>query len=407
MRSPTRAARESGYLVVGSFVNGLAAYAFLALGARSLGPDRFAPVAIVWVFWAFSAALLTFPIQHWVIRQMSLDGNSGGVRSALSRLAAFTGLIAMAEAAVAWVWREALFTDGSWAWPAIVAGVAASSGILGLVRGVLAGSGRYQAAAVAIGGENLIRLLAAAVLLTLGNEPLFMAAALLTGPAVALLWPRLLLLDRTGVARPPSVGLAGATGMSVMAAQVILNSGPPLLSGLGGAEAEVTALFVALALFRAPYLVALGVTIRATSSLTQLVAEGGVTRLRRPSLLIAGASATAAAATYLAAHSLGPPLIRLLFGAGTELPGTLTGAVAAGCVLALGGLALTLVLIAGDLRVGLVSSWGGALLLGAGVVAVTSFLAPVPRVVAGFVAAEAAAVAFTLAAVFAARRTVP
>jgi hypothetical protein len=46
------------------------------------------------VFWAFSAALLTFPVQHWVIRQMELDGQAGGVRVALGRVAGLTAAVA-------------------------------------------------------------------------------------------------------------------------------------------------------------------------------------------------------------------------------------------------------------------------------------------------------------------------
>ena len=402
MCASRRVAGESGVLVAGSLVNGLAAYGFIALGTRWLGPDRFAPVAIVWVFWAFSAALLTFPIQHWVIRQMELDGHSGGVRAARGRVVLLAAAVALGEGLVALLMRRTLFGDGSWAWPLLVAGVAAGAGFMGLLRGVLAGSGRYHAAALAIGGENLLRLGAGAALLAVERDPRLLAAALLTGPAVALLWPRALRLDLPAGPRPPT-GLVGAAGGSVLLAQVVLNGGPPLLAALGGREAEVTALFAALALFRAPYLVGLGLTVRATAPLTRRVAEGGRGSLGRPALATAGATLALAGALGAAAWPLGPPLIRALFGPGTSPSGAIAGATAAGCVLALGGLALTVMLIAAAARRALVLSWAAAVAAGAAVLAWGGALEPGARVVAAFNAAEAVAVGSAAAALAAVR----
>jgi hypothetical protein len=392
----------SGALLAGSLVNGLAAYGFIALGTRTLQAEGFAPVAIVWVFWAFSAALLTFPIQHWIIRQMALDGHSGGVRAALGRVMLLGGAVAAGEGVVAAVARRSLFGDDSWVWPACVAGVAAGSGLMGLVRGALAGSRRYRAAAVAIGGENLIRLAVGATLLAVSADARLLAAALVTGPVVALAWPRALRFDPPATPAP-ATGLVGAAGVAVLLAQIVLNGGPPLLAALGGSQAEVTALFSALVLFRAPYLVALGLTVRFTAPLTRRVAEGGSAPLRAPALATAGGAAGLAAAAFGAAWPLGPPLIRALFGPGTAPSGPVAGLAAAGSVLALGGLALPVMLIAAGRRAALVASWLAAVAGGAIVLGVARGLDPALRVVAAFSAAEAVAVGATLAALVAAR----
>lgn len=390
MRLSGKLARESGALVVGSVTNGLAAYGFIALGTRALGADAFAPVAIVWVFWAFSAALLTFPIQHWVIRQMELDGHAGGVRAALVRVAGLTAVVAAGEGLVAALGRERLFGEAAWGWPPLVAAVAAGAGLLGVVRGLLAGAGRYPAAALVIGGENLVRLAAGALSLALGGGPLLFAAALATGPLAVLLPRGVRRLPGAAGARPPG-GLVEAAGLSVLLAQVVLNGGPPLLSALGGAEAQVTALFAALALFRAPYLVALGLTVRATASLTRLVAEGGRRRLLGPALATTGGTVLLGALAFAVGWPVGPPLVRALFGPGTELAGPVTGAVAAGCALALGSLGLTVMLIAGSARLALTGSWVLAVAVGAAVLALGGGLGPVERVTAAFVAAELSA----------------
>lgn len=392
MRLSRTPAGESGALLLGSVVNGLAAYAFIALGARGLGAARFAPVAIVWVFWAFSAALLTFPIQHWVIRQMELDGHAGGVRAALGRVAGVVAAVTAGEGIAAALWQDRLFGEANWAWPAVVMGVAAGSGFLGVVRGLLAGFGRYHAAAVVIGGENLIRLAAGGAFLAAGGGALLLAVALVAGPLVVLPWLGVWRVPGPATARP-STGLVGAAGASVLLAQVALNVGPPLLSAVGGSETEVTALFAALALFRAPYLVALGLTVRATAPLTRLVTEGGRGTLRDPALAAAGGSLLAAGVAFAIMWPVGPPLLRVLFGPGTDLPGLPTGAVAAGCVLALGSLALTVMLIAAAARLALTLSWVVAVAVGVAVVAVGGGLGPVGRVVVAFNAAELAAVA--------------
>ena len=268
---------------------------------------------------------------------------------------------------------------------------------------MLAGSGRYRAAAVAIGGENVVRLAAAAVLLAVDRDPRLLAAALVAGPLIALLWPGALHLGPAVGPRPPT-GLVGAAGLSVLLAQVVLNGGPPLIAGLGAGEAEVTAFFAALALFRAPYLVALGLTVRVTAPLTRRAAGGGRHSLRRPALAAAGLTVVLAAVSFGLAWPLGPPLIRALFGAGTAPASPIAAAAAAGCVLAVGSLALTVMLIAASSRVGLVASWGLAVAVGAAVVAGGGALEPVARVVAAFNAAEVVAVVAAAAALAAAPR---
>ncbi len=403
MKISRQLAGESGALLAGSLTNGLAAYGFIALGTRALGAAAFSPVAIVWVFWAFSAALLTFPIQHWLIRQMAVDGHAGGVRASLGRVAALAGAVVLAEGTAAGLWRGRLFGEENWAWPLVVVGVAAGSALLGVVRGVLAGAGRYPAAGVVIGGENVARLAAGAIVLALGGGPLLLAAALTTGPVVSLLFRSARHLDGPAAARAPT-RLVGAAGLSVLLAQVVLNSGPPLVSSLGGAEAEVTALFAALALFRAPYLVALGLTVRATHPLTRRVEEQGRAGLRGPAVVTAGGSVLLAAGAFALAWPLGPPLIRALFGPGTDLPGPATGAIAAGCVLALGGLVLTVILIAASARGALAGSWIFATAVGLVVLALGSGLGPVDRVAAAFVGAELGAVLAASAALVRAGR---
>jgi hypothetical protein len=391
--------RESGALLAGSIVNGIGAYAFIAVGTRAVGADGFAPVAVLWAFWALSAAVLTFPVQHWVIRQMEVDGGPAGVVAARGRIVAWIVGVTGGLMLVAAVFRADLFGDGaSWLWPALVAGTAAGSGYLGVLRGVLAGSGRFHAAALVIGGENVVRVAAALVLMTVRSDAGLLGVALLTGPLIGLLWPAALRFGRgDGVSGAPAA-LLGSAGVSLMLAQIVLNGGPPLLAALDGAEAEVTALFTALALFRAPYLLALGLTVRITAPLTRLVEDGRTAEVSRITRLGTAAVLAAAAVAAAGAWWLGPGLIRVLFGEGTDPSAMGAAGIAAGCTLALGSLALTVMLIARAGSAALTGSWVAAVAAGAVVLVAGGSLAPFDRVVAAFPVAEATAVIVMAAA---------
>lgn len=394
-----RVTGESGALLAGSVVNGVFAYVFVAIGTRSVGAEGFAPVAVLWAFWALSAAVLTFPLQHWVIRQMAVDGHAGGVRSAAPRILGWIASVVVVLTLVAAVFRSPLFGAGSspW-WPVLVAGTAAGSGYLGMVRGVLAGSGRYGAAAIVIGGENVVRVGAVLVAVAVTPHPVGLGVALLTGPLVAVARPTVLGLRSESPASRPPGGLLGSAGMSLLLSQVILNGGPPLLAALGGTETEVTAFFAALALFRAPYLLALGLTVRITAPLTRLVEERRFDALARLVRLGTAAALGAAAVAAGAAWAAGPRVIRLLFGEGTDPSAGVAAGVAAGCTLALAGLGLTVVLIARAGSAALTGAWMAAAVSGGAVLLLAGGSAAIERVVLAFVAAELVAVAAMAAA---------
>ena len=293
---------------------------------------------------------------------------------------------------IAAVFRTDLFGAGaSRVWPLLVAATTAGSGYLGLLRGVLAGRGRYHAAAVVIGGENVVRVAVALALIMVRDDPVLLGLALLAGPAIGLAWPGALRLGRPHP-EAPAGALLGSSGISLLLAQVVLNGGPPLLAALGGADAEVTALFTALALFRAPYLLALGLSVRVTAPLTRLVEDrrlGEVARITRwgTAAVVLAAGAAAAAAWWI-----GPALIRLAFGAGTDPSPAGAAGIAAGCTLALGSLGLTVLLIARGGSAALVGSWGVAAAAGAVVLVAGGAVEVSDRVVAAFLAAETVAV---------------
>src|SRR5215217_5105937 len=107
--------RRSGAaaLAVGSLVSGVLAYVFFAVVTRTLGATDAAPVAVLWAWWGFAAAGVTFPVQHWVARSVVADGAETGVAVTLPRVWAVVLGVSVGSGVVAWLLRDALFgSDG-------------------------------------------------------------------------------------------------------------------------------------------------------------------------------------------------------------------------------------------------------------------------------------------------------
>ena len=392
--------RSASGLALGSVVSGLLAYAAFALVTHALGADAAAPVAVLWTHWTFVGAALTFPLQHWITRSTAA-GHEGDVRRAALPVAAVVVGCAVGVGLLAWVAREPLFHRDDVAFPLMVTLITLGSALVGAVRGGLGGRERYGAVAVTLVSENAVRCVLVGALLAAGVEdPVAHGLCLVAGSAVVLAWPSALRLGRTasapggagGAARGPLAFLSGAAS-SQLVGQAVLTGGPVVLALVGGSPAEVTSAFAALALFRAPYLVALG----AVPQVTVRVARGGL-RDRRPvgPGWLAGAVAATAGVVALAAVLagwLGPALLRLVFGPTVVVgPGT-AALLAGGCTVAVVNLVLTVVVLAEDRPLAAARAWVVALAVGGAALLTLGGVGPLGRTAAAFVLAEAAALA--------------
>lgn len=382
-----QAARDSVALVVGTAANGLFAYAFFALVTQKLGADRAAPIAVLWTYWGACTAVVTFPLQHWIIRTLRASGE-GTVRNAVGRLFAVICALAVLAAGATWTVRDQLFLRNDAVFPVLIALLTIVMLFGGVVRGGLAGRDRFVATAVVLGGENLLRLVLAAVVLTLGGGAAPVGAALVAGGLLGLAWPSSYRFDRDREAGGTSVfSFLGAVASGSLIAQVVLVGGPAVLALIGGAPREVTALFVTLALFRAPYLLALGLANQVTGALTDLVLSRKSAVLRRFVTVTVVSTSLGSAVAGWAARHVGPPLIGLIFGPDTAPPSVVAAVVAAGSVVAVGNLALALLVIAQGVPGRLTWAWF------AGVVALAFLLTissspPIERISWAFLCGE-------------------
>ena len=149
--------RQTTALAGGAAASGLLAYAVFARHHPGLGAGAAAPASVLWTWWGFTGAALSFPLQHWVTRTVSAHGERS-VRSALPRVGLGVLVLSAATGALAWLAREPLFhSDDGW-FPAMVALVTLGSALIGVARGGLGARERYAAVGASLVAENAVRL---------------------------------------------------------------------------------------------------------------------------------------------------------------------------------------------------------------------------------------------------------
>jgi O-antigen/teichoic acid export membrane protein len=356
-------------LALGSAVSGLLAYVVFALVTRGLGAEEAAPVSVLWTHWAFAGAALTFPLQHWITRTVVAEGE-GVVRRAAPRIALVVCSAALVLGVLAWLVRGQLFHRGDAWFPLMISLITVGSALIGVVRGWLGAHERLEAVALSLVAENGLRcVLVAGLLLADVRDPVAHGLCLVAGQLVVVLWPSALRWSGTdaspvtGTARPLAF-LTGA-GVSQLISQVVLTGGPVLLALSGGSPREVTAMFAALALFRAPYMLALGSVPQLTLRIAQRTKAGEHTVLRSLATRLLLSTVVAVLLAGVLGAWLGPPLLRLVFGETVDVPAVHAALLAVGCTLAVSNLVLMVGTLAQDRPAGVTRAWVVATAAGA------------------------------------------
>ncbi len=390
-RGPARRfAVDATALGTGTVLAAAGSYVFVSIGTRSLGAAGFAPISMLWSFWAICVAAVTFPVTHWAIRTVEAHGE-GHLKRSISSVWVMATIVAVALGLVSWWGRETLFHDRSVVYPVVAAILPVGAAFMGLARGVLSARRRFAAVASSLAGENAVRVLAGAALIGFGAPGL--AVALLMGFLVVLFFRDAFRLDDVvvGTAGPrPALLFLGAAASGSMMGQAILTGGTVALAVIGGSAPEITGLFAALTLFRSPYMVAMGVSARLSAGLTRAYLETGTGRVYRLAVGVLLVTVGGAAAAWWIGGSLGDDLLRLIFGSDVRLGATGLSAIASGSVLALSALFSTLALIASDRSTAVTRGWAIAGLTYLAVLALGPG-EPVVRAALAFLVAEAVA----------------
>jgi O-antigen/teichoic acid export membrane protein len=378
------------------------------VSTRALGAGDAAAVAVLWTCWSFAAAALTFPLQHWITQAAAADGGTAGVRRALPRVALVSGSASVLAGVVGYLLRDPLFHRDDALFPAMVVGVMAGSALTGVVRGGLSARRRFVDVAGTLVAENALRCVAVFVLLGAGiDSPVAYGLCIVAGNVTCLLWPAGLRFADTGQPHRQGSALGFLVGASLgqTLGQVVLTGGPVVLAICGGSPADVTILFAGLALFRAPYTLAIGVVAQLTGRLTGLVVERRTRELQRIRLLVIAATGTVGVAGAVLGAWLGPWLVQLVFGPDVTLDGTGSALLAVASTFAVSNLLMTIAVIAHGRPGATSAAWVLGML--AAVPLLATGIEPLHRVATAFLVAEAVAWLTLLAAdLYAVRRLV-
>jgi len=270
------------------------------------------------------------------------------VHDALPRVAGVVGLAALATGLLAWLPRDSLFHRDDPAFPILVACVTLGAGFIGVVRGGLSARHQFVTLAVVFVAENASRCLGAvALILANVKAAIDYGICLAAGSFIGLLWPSSFRFARQQ-GKPVTDSsfrfIGGAAGGQLLG-QAVLTGGPVLLALSGGTAAQVTALFAALALFRAPYTVAIALVSTLTGRLTTLFIHHEHAALRRVRVGVLTTTALVVPLAGVLGALAGPRLLELIFGPDVTLDPFYCGLVAAGSALALANLVMTVMIM--------------------------------------------------------------
>jgi O-antigen/teichoic acid export membrane protein len=326
---PTRAISGAGLLSVAMVLSGLLTYAFLVMAARTLGPEAYGRIGVLWAAMFITAIVLFRPLEQTVARSIA-DRRARGeeVRSVTRSV----GILALAlmfvvgvVAVVAWNPITArLFGGDATLTALLVAGIAFYGGsyiVRGLVGGVLWFNG-YGFNLIADGLGRVLLGLPLLIVASRTTAGVAIAGAGLIGALVPLYLGRRRLrpLLQPGSGAPFHIGRAirfAAPASTIAASDQLLINGAPLLvmaSGGPGATKAAGLAFAATMLVRAPVYVFQGVAAALLPNLTRLNATDGFRHLEHEVARTARLLVGAAVLVVLACVIGGPLGMHLLYG---------------------------------------------------------------------------------------------
>jgi O-antigen/teichoic acid export membrane protein len=377
-------AGATAWVAAGAVVGGLAAYVFQILGTRALGPEDYAAIGVLWTFQYLIVAVGLTAVEAYVTRTVAEHGpDAPGTLAAQRVLVGWLAIGAVLLGAIGVLFRDRLF-GGLWDLGLVLGLLVLSYGSFTIARGRTAGSGRFRGYGLATAGESVVRLGAAAAVLTAVTSTRSLAWVFPLGPAVVTLWALARRRHRqrarvvAGTSHLPTVAAPALPAASPSrflahtvtanaAVQLLLAAGPLALVVLGASAREVSVFFTTVTIVRAPMTLVLGGGLaRALPPLLRLArtdAPPGTSPMRRPVLLTVTVSVAVATIGGAVAWLVGPPLIALLFGDAFRPTALLAAVATVGVVLTIGGLGLDQILIAAGREAELPRHWLGGVLL--------------------------------------------
>jgi len=336
----------------GLVVNGLAAYTFIALASRDLGAEAYTPVGLLWALSFLLGPGFFQPLEQETARVIA-GRSANGLRSVVRPAAILGGSLALALAVVAvvaapWI-VDSLFAGHGILFVALLL-VLVGLGTGHLVRGVLAGLGRFGGYARYFIGDGIGRLLlvgigslvltddVAVYGLAVGGAPFLGVAAALTGrrsgataggPEVS----QSATATATAMATAPVpdavvsgrraelAALAPAMGFLLVASvstAIVLNVSPLAVELLAGPDQgdEAGRFLNALLVARVPLFFFQAVQASLLPKLSSLAADGRLVEFRHVLARLLALVGALGAAAIVACALVGHLVVEMAFGAG-------------------------------------------------------------------------------------------
>lgn len=397
----------TAYIVAGSLVAGIGAYAYQLLGGRTLGAEAFAPVSVLLTIHFLTFIVVLVPIEQLVVRRLTLDRSRSGLPTQAYWL---MGLTVAAATSFAFVGVDA-YLNGDRRFIGFTAITIFAHFVFASARGHLAGWRRFRAYGMTSGAASLFRLAIAVAITLIHPSASGFAVGLILGPAVVLLWRpfRTVTVDRAEIEREvretlAERGLLTGLVLSAGASQTLLLAGPIVVGLLGGSAVQISVAFAAFTLGRAPLTFGYNLLARVLPPFTEMAARGHRDELRAWARGMAWASLILAAIAALLGWYLGPWVVEVAFGAGFVPSRMAAAAISFGVVFAGGGLFVGQILVARGEPARLAIAWLGGLLAAVVGLWLTGGLDAVARVSIAFSIGEIVAlVALASAAVVTSR----
>jgi O-antigen/teichoic acid export membrane protein len=359
-----------GLGIVGS---GVLVNVYLAIVARGLTAAEYARFGAFWSVALVVGFGVFLPIEQETARLQQTPGRPGRIlRSALLTAVGMAGVQLLVLAAAAPLLAKAF--GGSYVTVLALGVLCLVSAGQFVVRGALIGLDRMRHYALLTLGDAVLRVTLAGGVALLAAEPdspefawtLVMAIALAHGPTLILLLRRKV---RAGVVPPLGTGTvtAGKVARSVaplllgsLCAQLLLNGPPVLVPALASTPAQATLagqFVAAFTLTRIPLFLVVPLQTALLPTLTALLHAGDLAALRRVVGRLAAGVAVLAVLAVLLGLTVGPVLVKLIFGPQYELAGGHMALLALGVASYVGLVIVTQVLVAAARHRDVAWSW--------------------------------------------------
>ena len=349
----------TGFMVAGALIGAVGAYLFQVYGGRSLGPEDFAPVSVLWTTFFILATVLLVPVEQYVTREAA----SG--RRALPHDLMPTFVMAVIGAVIGGVFVFLTLDDlfeGSYQYVLQIVLLMVGYSLLFVAKGLLAGTRHFGQVGWALVVETSARLAGGLIAIQLFATATSLGWAMVIGgfAVLGMGWWRYDIgesKERSAPARGFLTGYVGGTSSS----QLLLGGAPIAVAALGASPALISIVFVTFTLFRAPLTLIFALQGRILPYLVGLARDANHTQLARIARLVVFGGAVVALFGGLVGWLVGADVVSLLFGPEFAPSSTVAMLAAAGVMAAAAAQVGSQVLVAEARTRRLTVAWVGGL----------------------------------------------